>query len=104
MEMRSSPDEYESISDADNMQMNQLGSDPVTVLKSIEGDDDEEYRKKVELNVDITLVNDSTNNSASEAHSLVATGEIYSSLKDRQIHVTPDQPSLYRQLSGQAII
>lgn len=86
-EASSSPNEYDSINDAD-IQMNQFGRGSVTAIEKIqENDNNEEDEDKngqeVESNVDThpTPVNDAETDSAHEFQSQLVTSGNYSSLK-----------------------
>ena len=109
--MPSSPHDYDSISDADN-QMNQLGSDPVTVIENVEvgsvnEEDEEEAGQEVDglTNTHPTPVIDTVNDSSHEAQSrlVIHVSGTYSSLKDRQrTHHLPTVGGLYSQLDAHA--
>lgn len=87
--------------------MNQMESDPVTVIENLEeldmneGDEDWDGPGR-NLNTDIhpTPVNDAINGQTIEAHSQ-STGSNYISLKVRHIHVPQPQPAVYSQLGEQ---
>src|SRR6218665_1117334 len=105
-EAPSSPHDYESVSDVDN-QMNQLGSDPVTVIENMEVErtneeiEEEAGQEGVEANVDTypASVIGAVNDSSPEAHSHLMMSGGYSSLKDRQRnHHLPAVGGLYSQL------
>lgn len=87
--------------------MNQLGSDPVTVIENMEvGRTNEETEEEagqegVGANVDTypASVIGAVNDSSPEAHSHLMMSGDYSSLKDRQInHNLPSVEDLYSQL------
>lgn len=110
--MPSTPHDYDSISDAD-IQLNHLGSDPVTVIENTEVEamneenEEEPGQEGVEVSAGTypTSVIGAVNDSSPQANSRLMMSDRYSSLKNRQItqsHLAAG--GLYSQLDVHAAL